>query len=120
MTRTVRDAALLYETTAGYDPMDSTSLDDPIQIDQSIWNKKDLKGVKIGIPKEYFVDGIDSGVRNEIEAAIERLRSLGAEIIDISLPHTEHGVSVYYVICPAEVASNMARFDGIRYGHMAT
>jgi len=71
------------------------------------------------VPKEYFIDGIDSGVRTVIEETIKIARDLGAEIIDISLPHTEHGISVYYIICPAEVASNMARYDGIRYGNLA-
>lgn len=73
----------------------------------------------MGVPAEYFIDGIDAGVRREIESAIETLRGLGAEIVPINLPHTEYGVSVYYIISPAEVASNMARYDGIRYGHKA-
>lgn len=73
--------------------------------------------MRVGIPKEYFIDGLDAGVRREIESAIAKLRELGAETVDISLPHTEYGVSAYYIICPAEVASNMARYDGIRYGH---
>lgn len=119
LTRSVRDAGLLYETTAGHDPLDSTSLDADVELDASIWDKKDLTWVKVGIPKEYFIDGIDAWVRREIEWAITQLRALGAEIVDISLPHTEHGISVYYVICPAEVASNMWRYDGIRYGHIA-
>lgn len=119
LTRSVRDAWLLYEVTAGLDPHDSTSLDASTHIDSSIWDKKDLTWLKVGIPKEYFVDGIDAWVKREIESAIETLKSLGAEIVDISLPHTEYGISVYYVICPAEVASNMARYDGIRYGHIA-
>lgn len=118
-TRTVRDAAWLYETTAGHDTHDATSLDVPVTLDSSIWNKDSLVGVKVGVPKEYFIDGIDAGVRGEIDAAIEVLRDLGAEIVPISLPHTEYGISVYYIICPAEVASNMARYDGIRYGHRA-
>lgn len=116
-TRTVRDASFLYEITAGEDPLDATSLKESPKIDANIWNKKDLKGVKVGIPKEYFIDGIDIGVRKEIESSITKLRELWAEIIDISLPHTEYGISVYYIICPAEVSSNMARYDGIRYGH---
>ncbi len=69
----------------------------------------------MGIPREYYIDGIDAGVRSAIEYAIAKIRDMGAEIVDISLPHTEHGVSVYYTICPAEVASNLARYDGIRY-----
>lgn len=115
-TRTVRDAGLLYEATAGHDPQDATSLTDTVALDPAIWDRQDLSGVRIGIPREYFGEGIDSGVRAVIEGAIDRARSLGAEIVDISLPHTKEGISVYYIICPAEVASNMARYDGLRFG----
>ena len=118
-TRTVRDAGLLYETTAWHDPRDSTSLSGPVALDSDIWLKKDLKWVRVGIAKEYQVDGIDPGVRAAIDGAIAKIRELGAEVIDISLPHTEHGISAYYTICPAEVASNLARYDGIRYGELA-
>lgn len=118
-TRTVRDAGLLYEVTAGVDPMDMTTLSEEVKIDPKIWEKSDLKWVRIGVPEEYFIDGIDPGVRSEIELAIEKCRELGAEIVPVSLPHTEHGISVYYIICPAEVSSNMGRYDGIRYGHVA-
>jgi aspartyl-tRNA(Asn)/glutamyl-tRNA(Gln) amidotransferase subunit A len=117
LTKTVRDAAWLYEMTAWYDPLDATSLSESVSIDPKIWEKKDLTWVKIGIPKEYFIDGIERWVRDEIEASIEVARSLWAEIIDISLPHTSYGISAYYIINPAEVASNLARYDGIRYGH---
>ncbi len=120
LTRTVRDAGILYEATAWHDPLDSTSLSEEVTLDPKIWDKTDLVWVKIGIPKEYFIDGIDTGVRREIESAIEKLRILWAEIIDISLPHTAYGISAYYIINPAEVASNMARYDGIRYGHIAS
>jgi aspartyl-tRNA(Asn)/glutamyl-tRNA(Gln) amidotransferase subunit A len=115
-TRTVRDAGMLYSMTAGHDPKDATSLTEDTKINASIWERTDLTWVKVGIPKEYFIDGIDSGVRKVIEETITKMRDMWAEIIDISLPHTVHGVSVYYTICPAEVASNMARYDGIRYG----
>lgn len=118
-TRTVRDAGMLYQITAGHDDRDATSLEDEVKINEAIWEKTSLQGVKIGVPKEYFIEGIDAGVRKEIEWAIEKLRELGAEIVPISLPHTEYGISVYYIICPAEVSSNMARYDGIRYGHHA-
>ena len=118
-TRTVRDAGLLYEATAWHDPRDSTSLADPVALDSDIWLKKDLKWVRVGIAKEYQVDGIDPGVRAAIDSAIAKIRDMGAEVIDISLPHTEHGISAYYTICPAEVASNLARYDGIRYGELA-
>ncbi len=118
-TRTVRDAGMLYEATAGHDAHDATSLTEGVTVDASIWERQDLKWVKVGIPREYFIDGIDPGVRREIDNAIAKIRELGAEVIEISLPHTEHGVSVYYTICPAEVASNLARYDGIRYGTLA-
>jgi len=81
--------------------------------------EKNLNWIRVGIPKEYFIDGIDNGVRKTIDEAIQKLNELWAEIVTISLPHTEYGIGVYYIICPAEVASNMARYDGIRYGHKA-
>ena len=118
-TRTVRDAGLLYLATASHDPKDATSLNEKISVDESIWNRTDLRWVRVGVPKEYFIDGIDPGVRKAIDIAIAKIRDMWAEIIDISLPHTEHGVSVYYTICPAEVASNLARYDGIRFGTLA-
>ncbi len=116
LTKDVRDAEFLYEIMSGYDPLDSTSLSEDPKIDPSIWERSDLKGVKVGVPKEYFIEGIDPGVKKSIEDAIEKLRSLGAEIRNISLPHTEYGLAVYYVIVPAEVSANMARYDGIRFG----
>lgn len=116
-TRTVEDAAFLYEIMAGYDAGDSTSLNEPVSINPAIWDKKDLKGMKIGIPKEYFIEGIEPGVKSEIDKAIDRLKSLGAEIQEVNLPHTEYGLGVYYIVMPAEVSTNLARYDGIRYGH---
>lgn len=116
-SRTVRDSATLYEIAAGHDPLDSTSLDLPAKLDADIWNATDLKGVKIGIPKEYFVDGMEADVTKEIRAAIEKARELGAEIKEISLPNTEYGLAVYYVVMPAEVSTNLARYDGLRFGH---
>ncbi len=118
-TRTVRDAGLLYEATAWYDPRDSTSLTAETTIDPEIWTKINLKWVRVGIAREYSVDGIDPGVRSAVDGAIATIRELGAEVIDISLPNTEHGISAYYTICPAEVASNLARYDGIRYGELS-
>lgn len=118
-TKTVRDAAWLYQKTAGHDPKDATSLPNEVVVSPEIWDKKDLRGVRVGIPKEYFGDGISPGVRNVVETAIEKVRALGAEVVEISLPHTKEGVSVYYIVCPAEVASNMARYDGIRFGNKA-
>lgn len=118
-TRTVRDAGMLYMTTAGHDEHDATSLDAPVSLDASIWERGDLKWLKVGIPREYFIDGIEPGVLAAIDNSVAKIRELWAEVIEVSLPHTEHGVAVYYTICPAEVASNLARFDGIRYGSIA-
>ncbi|MEO5914941.1 MAG: Asp-tRNA(Asn)/Glu-tRNA(Gln) amidotransferase subunit GatA [Luteolibacter sp.] len=118
LTQSVEDAALILQAIAGVDPHDSTSLDVPVPDYLSGLNDG-VKGLKLGIPKEYFGDGIDPGVRKNVEAAIQKLAAQGAEIIDISLPHTEHAVATYYVIAPAEASSNLSRFDGIRYGHRA-
>ncbi len=119
LTRTVRDAAWLYEVTAGHDPKDATSLTEQVVVDESIWQKTDLKWVRIGIPKEYFIDGLEVWVKKVIDEAIEKMRTLWAETVPVSLPHTAYGISAYYIINPAEVASNLARYDGIRYGHTA-
>jgi aspartyl-tRNA(Asn)/glutamyl-tRNA(Gln) amidotransferase subunit A len=116
-TKTVEDAAFLYEIMTGYDSWDSTSLNEPIHINPNIWNKKNLNWVTIGMPKEYFIEGIEQGVRAEIDKAIKTLRELGAEIKEVSLPHTEYGLAAYYIIMPAEVSTNLARYDGIRFGH---
>ena len=118
MTKSVTDAALLLQAMAGHDPLDSTSLDAPVPdylagIDQGV------RGLKIGLPKEYFIDGIDPGVRSAVTATVDRLAAAGAEIVEISLPHTEYAVAVYYIVATAEASSNLARFDGVRYGHRA-
>lgn len=118
-TKTTRDAALMLNAIAGQDPHDSTSLDQP-QSDATALLGKDLKGLKLGIPKEYFVDGMDAQVRQAVEAAIRQCESLGAELVEISLPHTECAVGVYYIIATAEASANLARFDGVRYGHRAS
>jgi len=119
ITQSVEDAALILQAIAGFDPADSTSLDAPVPDYLSGLNDG-VKGMKLGVPKEYFGDGIDPGVRKNVEAAIQKLAAQGAEIIDISLPYTEHAVATYYVIAPAEASSNLSRFDGIRYGHRAS
>lgn len=118
LTRSVEDAAMILQAIAGFDPADSTSLDVPVDDYLSGLNDG-VKGMKLGVPKEYFGDGIDVGVRKLVEAAVQKLASQGAEIVDISLPHTEHAVATYYIIAPAEASSNLSRFDGIRYGHRA-
>ncbi len=118
MTRTVADAALLLQVLAGHDPMDSTSLDEPVP-DYAAALKPSLAGVRLGLPKEYFVDGIDAQVRERVMEAVESCRALGAEIVEVSLPHTEYAIPVYYIIATAEASANLARFDGVRYGHRA-
>lgn len=118
LTRTVDDAALILQSIAGHDPQDSTSLDVPVP-DYSAEIDLGVKGVRIGIPKEYFGKGIHPGVRENVDSRIKQLEGLGAVIVPISLPHTEHAVATYYVIAPAEASSNLSRFDGIRYGNRA-
>jgi len=115
VTRTVRDAAILLGVIAGHDDMDSSSLDEPVP-DYCAALKDDLEGVRLGLPCEYFVDGLDDAVRARIDEAVEVCRGLGATIVDVSLPHTEYAVPVYYVIATAEASANLARFDGVRYG----
>jgi len=115
LTHSVEDSALLLNALTGVDPHDSTSLQLPKE-DFTAEIGHDLKGIRIGIPKEYFVDGIEPDVRTRVEDAIKQLISLGAQPIEISLPHTEYAVAVYYIIMTAEASSNLARFDGVRYG----
>ena len=116
LTQTVEDSALLLNHLCGYDPRDSTSLDTPVP-DFTALLGRDIKGLRIGLPKEYFISGIHPAVTAATDAAIKQLESLGAHIQEISLPHTEAGVSTYYVLAPAEASTNLARFDGVRYGH---
>jgi aspartyl-tRNA(Asn)/glutamyl-tRNA(Gln) amidotransferase subunit A len=119
LTQSVEDAALVLQAIAGFDPADSTSLDVPVP-DYLATLNDGVKGMKLGIPKEYFGAGIDPGVRTQVENAIQSLADQGAELVEISLPHTEYAVATYYVIAPAEASSNLSRFDGIRYGHRVT
>jgi aspartyl-tRNA(Asn)/glutamyl-tRNA(Gln) amidotransferase subunit A len=115
MTRTVEDAALLLSVIAGHDPLDSTSmkLDVP---DYVAGMSGSVKGLKVGVPKEYFIDGVQKETSDAIRAAIDHYKSLGAEIVEISLPHTDYSLPVYYIIAPAEASANLARYDGIRFG----
>ncbi len=117
-TKTVRDSALMLNAIAGRDPQDSTSLDEPVP-DHTALLGRDLKGVRLGMPREYFIDGIDPQVDAAVRAAVRHYESLGAEIVEVSLPNTEHAVGVYYIIATAEASANLARFDGVRYGHRA-
>lgn len=116
-TLTVKDAAMLYEIMNGEDPQESTCLPGKDSINPEIWNTKDLSGVKIWIPKEYFSEGLDHWVSETIAKSIEAMKQLWAEIVDISLPMTQYAIAAYYIICPAEVTTNLARLDGIRYGY---
>ena len=116
-TYTVRDAALLYEIMNGYDEHEWTSLPGHDLIDEKIWETRDLRWVKIGIPKEYMSEWLDEGVKEKILEAVEKMKELWAEIVDISLPMTKYAIAAYYIICPAEVSTNLARLDGIRYGY---
>lgn len=113
--RDVEDAAIMLNVIAGYDEMDSTSVDAPVP-DYTRSLVKDIKGLRIGVPKEYFTKGMDPEIEKSVKEAIGVLKSLGATIVDISLPHTEYAVSTYYIIGPAEASSNLARFDGVQYG----
>ena len=113
LARTVRDAARVAAVLSGPDPRDATSLaDGPIGAGE----RADLAGLRIGVPREYFPDSLDGGVRAAVEAALERLRELGAEPVPVSLPHTEYAIPTYYVVATAEASSNLARYDGVRYG----
>jgi aspartyl-tRNA(Asn)/glutamyl-tRNA(Gln) amidotransferase subunit A len=118
LTRTVKDAAILLRVIAGRDPMDSTSADVPVP-DYEADLAKPVSGLKIGVPKEYFGDGLDAEVRAAVEDGIAKLRGAGSEIVPISLPHTAYAIPTYYVIATAEASANLARFDGVRYGYRA-
>ena len=116
ITQTAEDAALLLNAMAGFDEKDSTSVDKDVP-DYTADLANNLKGLKIGLPKEYFGEGLDSAVGDVINAAVEQYKKLGAEIIDIELPNTGLSVPAYYVVAPAECSSNLSRFDGVRFGY---
>jgi aspartyl-tRNA(Asn)/glutamyl-tRNA(Gln) amidotransferase subunit A len=116
LTKTVEDAALLLNHLCGRDERDSTSLDTSVP-DFTNALGRDIKGLRIGLPKEYFIDGLHPGVSASVKAAVDRLAALGAELVEVSLPHTDLGVATYYIVAPAEASANLARFDGVRYGH---
>jgi len=118
LTRSVEDAAMILQAIAGFDPQDSTCLDAPVP-DYLATLDQGVAGLKLGLPQEYFGDGMDPGVRRQVEQAAQALAAQGAEIVEMSLPHTRHAVATYYVIAPAEASSNLSRFDGVRYGHRA-
>lgn len=118
LTNTVKDAAIVLRTMAGHDPMDSTSADVPVP-DYVAELGKPVRGLKIGIAKEYFGEGLDPEIRAAVETAIQKLGGLGCELVPISLPHTKYAIPTYYIIATAEASSNLARFDGVRYGERA-
>ena len=118
MTKDIRDCALMLEAIAGHDPADSTSANRPVpQYSASLTG--DVKGLRVGIPKEYFVSGIQPAVEQAVRKAVRQLEKNGAAIKEISLPHTDYAVAVYYIVATAEASSNLARYDGMRYGHRA-
>jgi aspartyl-tRNA(Asn)/glutamyl-tRNA(Gln) amidotransferase subunit A len=114
-TKDVRDAATMLGVISGRDPRDSTSVPEPVP-DYAAALDGNIKGLKLGLPKEYFIGGLDKEVTAAVNAAVKQLEKLGAEIVEISLPHTDYAVAVYYIIATAEASANLARFDGIRYG----
>ncbi len=113
--KTAADAARMLQVLAGPDSRDSTSVPQPVP-DYTAGLKGDLKGLKLGLPKEYMIGGLDPAVKNAVDAAVKQLSQLGAEIVEISLPHTDYAVATYYIVATAEASANLARFDGIRYG----
>ena len=116
--KSVEDLALVLSAMAGYDERDSTSLDRPKE-DYGRWLGRELKGLRIGLPRQYFVEGVDADVRARVEEAVRWYESQGASRVEVDLPNVALGVPVYYVIAPAEASSNLSRFDGVRYGHRA-
>lgn len=119
MTKTVRDAAILLQAMAGHDPKDSTSADLAVPDFEALLTG-DIRGKRIGIPREYRLDGMPAEIEALWDRGAEMLRDAGAEIVDITLPHTKYALPAYYVIAPAEASSNLARYDGVRYGHRAS
>jgi aspartyl-tRNA(Asn)/glutamyl-tRNA(Gln) amidotransferase subunit A len=116
LTKSVSDAALILQQIAGRDPMDSTSADVPVP-DYSAQIEQPVKGLRIGVPSEYFAEGLDPEVRSAVEGAIQKLAAAGCEVVPISLPHTKYAIPTYYVVATAEASSNLARYDGVRYGY---
>src|ERR1700728_10602 len=118
ITRSVQDAAMMLGVIAGYDPLDATSSEWPVP-DYARALEQPVKGLRVGVPAEYFADGLDAEVRTAVESAIERLREAGCTIHPVSLPHTRYAIPTYYLVATAEASANLARFDGVRYGFRA-
>ena len=117
-TKDVTDCALMLNAICGHDPMDSTSVNLPTP-DYTEFLTNNIEGIKIGVPKEYFIEGMDTEVEGIVHTAVEALEEYGASIEEISLPHTEYAIATYYIIAPAEASANLARYDGVRYGYRA-
>jgi aspartyl-tRNA(Asn)/glutamyl-tRNA(Gln) amidotransferase subunit A len=115
LTKDVTDAAILLGAIAGHDPCDSTSADMPVP-DYRAALTGDVRGVRVGVPREYFIEGLQADVEAAVRAAVDTLAALGAEVREVSLPHTDYALPVYYLIAPAEASANLARYDGVRYG----
>lgn len=115
LTKTIKDAALILKVTAGHDDYDATTPDIPVP-DYEKNLQTEIKGLKIGVPKEYFSSGLNEEIKEKIDKALVQLNKLGMEIMDVSLPHTQYALATYYIIQPSEVSSNLARYDGVRYG----
>jgi len=115
MAKTVKDCALILEVIAGHDPKDSTSLPIPFE-EFTKYLDQTPSGLRMGIPKEYFLPGLDEEIRRSLEEAFEVFEDLGFELKEVSLPHTEYAVATYYIVCTSEASSNLARYDGVRYG----
>jgi aspartyl-tRNA(Asn)/glutamyl-tRNA(Gln) amidotransferase subunit A len=116
ITKTVEDAAIILNVISGHDPMDSTCVNTQAP-DYTLSLRDDIKGVKVGVPREYFIPGMDKEVEEAAKKAIALVEDLGGEIVEISLPHTEYAVVTYYIIAPSEASSNLARYDGVKYGY---
>src|SRR5262245_27457874 len=112
---TVADAAAVLQAIAGHDPLDSTSAPEPVP-DYAAAIARGARGLRLGVPREYFPEGLDAEVAASVRAAIEMARGLGASVEEISLPHTEYAIPTYYILATAEASSNLARYDGVRYG----
>lgn len=115
LARSAADAAMLFQHMAGYDPLDASAMDVPVPR-YSLQDKRDLCGLRIGVPEQYFITGIQHEVEQAVRKAITAMQGLGAEVVEISLPHTKYALPVYYLIAPAEASANLARYDGVRFG----
>jgi len=119
LARTAEDVETIFRLTAGFDERDATTVDVPVP-DIACRDDADIKGMRIGVPKEYFIEGIQPEVEQTVRAAVDTFRELGAKIVEVSLPHTEYALPVYYLIAPAEASANLARYDGVRFGLRAS